>query len=144
MCRGYTAMRIKNDIEVMINNRKYTLSGYESDTYLQTVATYINGKHEEFKAIDSFNKLEQDMRNVLIELNIADDYFKAKTQAEELQKDVENKNDELFDIKHELITMQSRLDSVQKELQSLKFENIEEQKKVVKLETELDERRKKK
>lgn len=135
-------MRTKNDIEVIINNRKYTLSGYESSTYLQAVASYINGKHDQFRTVDSFHKLEQDMRNVLIELNIADDYFKARTQAEELQKDLDKKKEELFDLKHELITMQSRVDSLQKELQSLKFENVEEQKKVVKLETELDERRK--
>ncbi|MEG2513303.1 MAG: cell division protein ZapA, partial [Acetivibrio sp.] len=72
-------MKTKNDIEVVINNKKYMLSGYESDTYLQTVASYINGKAEEYKTMNSFNKLEQDMRTVLIELNIADDYFKAKT-----------------------------------------------------------------
>ncbi|MFA9463712.1 MAG: cell division protein ZapA [Velocimicrobium sp.] len=137
-------MRTKNDIEVIINNRKYTLSGYESDGYLQSVATYINGKYEEFKMMNAFNKLELDMRNVLIQLNIADDYFKARSKAEELDKKIEKKKEEMFEMKHELISMQSRLDAVQKELQTLKFENIEEQKKVVKLETELDERRKKK
>lgn len=137
-------MKTKNDIEVVINNKKYTLSGYESGSYLQSVAAYINGKNDEFKQVDIFNKLEQDMRNVLIEINIADDYFKAKTHAEELQKELDKKNEELFDLKHELISMQSHLDSLQKELQSLKFENVEEQKKVVKLETELNERRKKK
>lgn len=142
--QGVRTMRTKNDIQVTINNKKYTLSGYESDTYLQAVAAYINGKHEEYKAIDSFNKLEQDMRSVLIELNIADDYFKAKAHAEELEKDLAKKSDELFNVKHELISTISRLDSVSKELQSLKFENIEEQKKVVKLETELSERNRKK
>lgn len=137
-------MRTKNDVEVIINNKKYTLSGYESNTYLQSVASYINGKQEEFKTIDSFHKLEQDMKNVLLELNIADDYFKAKAQVEELEKEIEKKNEELFNIKHELISVQTKFDSVQKQLQSLKFENMEEQKKVVKLETELSERRKKK
>lgn len=136
-------MRIKNDIEVIINKKKYMLSGYESDEYLQSVATYINGKYEEFKTMHAFNRLEQDMRNVLIQLNIADDYFKAKTKAEEFEKDLDKRKEEMFDMKHELISMQSKLDAVQKELQSLKFQNMEEQKKVVKLETELEERRKK-
>ena len=34
----------KNDIKVVINNKVYTLSGQESEDYLQNVATYINGK----------------------------------------------------------------------------------------------------
>lgn len=136
-------MKTKTDIEVIINNKKYTLSGYESDTYLQMVAAYINGKQEEYKNLDSFHKLEQDMRNVLIELNIADDYFKAKSQAEGLEQEVKKKNEELFDIKHELIAIQTKYDDIQKELQSIKLENVEEQKKVVKLETELNERKKK-
>ena len=31
-----------NDIEVMMNKKRYTLSGYESEEYLQRVASYIN------------------------------------------------------------------------------------------------------
>lgn len=133
-------MKTMNDIDVVINNKKYTLSGYESDSYLQMVATYINDKNEEFKQKDFFNRLDQDMKNILLELNIADDFFKAKNQVKTLEAELEKKNSELFDMKHDLISMQSRLDSVQKELQSLKFENLEGQKKIVKLETELSER----
>lgn len=133
-------MKTMNDIDVVINNKKYTLSGYESDSYLQMVAAYINDKTEEFKQKDFFNRLDQDMKNILLELNIADDFFKAKNQVKTLEAELEKKNSELFDMKHDLISMQSRLDSVQKELQSLKFENLEGQKKIVKLETELSER----
>lgn len=133
-------MKTMNDIDVVINNKKYTLSGYESDTYLQMVAAYINEKNDEFKQKDFFNRLDQDMKNILLELNIADDYFKAKNHVKTLEAELEKKNSELFDMKHDLISVQSRLDSVQKELQSLKFENLEAQKKIVKLETELSER----
>lgn len=133
-------MKTMNDIDVVINNKKYTLSGYESDSYLQMVAAYINDKTEEFKQKDFFNRLDQDMKNILLELNIADDFFKAKNQVKTLEAELDKKNSELFDMKHDLISMQSRLDSVQKELQSLKFENLEGQKKIVKLETELSER----
>ncbi|MCR5331762.1 MAG: cell division protein ZapA [Lachnospiraceae bacterium] len=34
----------RNDTEVFINNKKYTLSGFESEEYLQKVAAYINTK----------------------------------------------------------------------------------------------------
>ena len=133
-------MEKMNDIEVVINNKQYTMSGYESESYLRMVAAYINGKHEEFKKKEGFIRLDMETKNVLLELNIADDYFKAKTHAEELTKENKKKTEELFDLKHELITLQSRLDSAQKELQALKLEQIENQKKIVRLETELKER----
>lgn len=130
-------MKTMNTIEVTINNKKFTLCGYESGTYLQTVAAYMNEKYDELKAMDSYHKLEQDMRSALLGLNIADDYFKAKAQIEKLETEAENKNKELFEIKHELITTQGKLDEIQKELEELKAASIEEQKKIVKLETEL-------
>ena len=37
-------MSSKNRAEVLIDGKIYTLSGYESEEYLQKVATYINSK----------------------------------------------------------------------------------------------------
>ena len=37
-------MAQKNDIPVVINGKVYTLSGYESEEYLQSIAMYINNK----------------------------------------------------------------------------------------------------
>ena len=37
-------MAAKNNTEVIIDGKVYTLSGYESQEYLQKVATYINDK----------------------------------------------------------------------------------------------------
>lgn len=133
-------MNTKNDVEVLINNKKYVLSGYESGEYLQRVATYINNKHMEFKLKDNFGRLDTDMRNVLLEINIADDYFRAQKQVEELQEDNERRNNEIFELKHELIAGQSKIEALEKEIEMLKMENIEAQKKIVKLETELSER----
>ena len=62
--------------EVIIDGKVYTLSGYEEEDYLQKVATYINGKINEFQSVESFKRLPQDTKSTLIELNIADDYFK--------------------------------------------------------------------
>ena len=107
-------MRKMNDIEVIINNKKYTLSGYESESYLKSVTAYINGKLDEFRAKDAFNRLDAEMKSVLLELNIADDYFKAKSHVEELTEENKKKSDELFDIKHELISLQSRLEAAQR------------------------------
>lgn len=63
---------------MIIDGKVYTLSGYESQEYLQKVATYINDKIAEFKMLDEYKRIPSDMRSTLLALNIADDYFKAK------------------------------------------------------------------
>ena len=90
------------------------LYGYESEEYLQKVATYINGKIDEYGRVESFRRQPLDMQNVLIQLNIADDYFKAKKQLEELEAELETKDKELYDIKHELIATQIKMESKDK------------------------------
>ena len=80
-----------NDIEVIINNKRYTLSGYESEEYLQRVASYINNKHNEFKNKDAFKFLDSELKNILIQINIADDYYKEKEKLKELEEESNEK-----------------------------------------------------
>ena len=54
------------------------------------------------------------MQSVLIQLNIADDYFKAKKQLDEITEEMELKDKELYDIKHELIATQIKMESKDK------------------------------
>lgn len=75
-------MSSKNKTEVLIAGKIFTLSGYESEEYLQKVATYINNKIAEFKKLDGYNHQTKENKSILLELNIADDYFKAKKQVE--------------------------------------------------------------
>ena len=75
-------MAQKNDIPVIINGKVYTLSGYESEEYLQSIAMYINNKITECKSSEHYRKLNAEYQGVLLALNIADDYFKVKKQAE--------------------------------------------------------------
>ena len=132
-------MNKKNDVEVIINNRKYTLSGFESDEYMQKVASYINGKYAQFRLQEGFRHLDSDMKNVLMQINIADDYFKAKRQINDFETESENKSNELFDIKHELITMQTKNDTLSKELGQVKDDFVQAQKKIIRLEAQLKE-----
>ena len=82
-------MAVKTDTEVIIGGRVLTLSGYESEEYLQKVASYINNKLAEYNRVESFRRQQADIQNILVELNIADDYFKAKKQIEEMEEDTE-------------------------------------------------------
>jgi len=123
-----------NDIDVIINNKRYTLSGYESEEYLQRV---------EFKNKDAYKFMDSDLKNILIQINIADDYHKAKDKIKEIEEECNQKSNEIFDLKHELIAVQTKLSAAEKEIESLKHELNESQKKIIRLETELQEAEKK-
>ena len=136
-------MSSKNKTEVLIDGKIYTLSGYESEEYLQRVATYINNKLAEFKKLDGYNHQTKENKSILLELNIADDYFKAKKQVEMVEEELSEKDKELYDLKHELINAQIKLETQEKDAEALRKENTELQKEVVRLETERDERNRK-
>ena len=115
-------MSAKNETEVLIGGKTYTLSGYESEEYLQKVALYINGKITDFKKSDVYRRQTADVQATLLELNIADDYFKAKKLGDELESDIEKKDKEIYDLKHDLISIQIKLDAAEKEIKDLKKE----------------------
>ena len=132
-------MPSKNDTEVIINGKIYTLSGYESEEYLQKVASYINNKISDFKSVDGYTRLNVDMQRTLLELNIADDYFKAKKQADSIEGELESKDKQLYDVKHELIAAQIQIESLEKENAALQKQISESQIKIAKLETEVED-----
>ncbi|MGN1159077.1 MAG: cell division protein ZapA [Lachnospiraceae bacterium] len=135
-------MANKTDTEVIIGGKLYTLSGYESEEYLQKIASYINNKISDYMKMDAFRRQPSDTQNVLLQLNIADDYFKAKKQISMMEDDLQAKEKELYDLKHELIAAQIKLDNSEKSLKSAQKEMNENAKTIVRLETELKEVRK--
>lgn len=112
-------MSSKNKTQVIIAGKIYTLSGYESEEYLQKVAAYLNAKISEFKNLDGYHRLSPEMRGILLNLNTADDYFKMKKKVEDLERELSEKDREIYDFKHELITAQIRLENTEKEVKSL-------------------------
>lgn len=130
-------MSAKTDTEVIIGGKVFTLSGYESEEYLQKVASYINNKVVEYNKVDQFRRQPMDIQNVLMQLNIADDYFKAKKQISILEEDIESKEKEIYDLKHELIAAQIKMESTEKNMKGLQKELNENAKKIVRMETEL-------
>lgn len=130
-------MSSKTDTEVIIGGKVLTLSGYESEEYLQKIASYINNKINEYNKVDSFRRRPMDTQSVLLQLNIADDYFKAKKQISDLEEDLQAKEKELYDLKHELISTQIKLETAEDRVKSLQQEIDENAKKIVRLETEL-------
>ena len=104
-------MAEKTDTEVLIGGRVFTLSGYESEEYLQKIALYINNKVSEYNKVEGFKRQPVDTQAILLELNIADDYFKAKKQISLLEEDLAAKEKELYDLKY----LDKQVNSVTKE-----------------------------
>lgn len=130
-------MAAKTDAEVIIGGKVLTLCGYESEEYLQKVASYLNNKLAEYGKVDSFRRQPMDMQNILMQLNIADDYFKAKKQIQSLEDEIEAKEKELYDLKHQLIATQMKLESTEKSLKNAQKELSDSEKKVIRLEAGL-------
>ncbi len=132
-------MSAKSSAEVIISGKVYTLSGYESEEYLQKVAAYINSKRGEFDAMEEFRRFPVDMKSTLLELNIADDYFKAKAQAEKLERDLEEKDREIYELRHDLISNQIKQESDAKTIKELESANKELLLNKARLETTLED-----
>ena len=131
-------MSSKNKTQVIIAGKIYTLSGYESEEYLQKVAAYLNGKITEFRGMDGYHRLSQEMRSILLNLNIADDYFKVRKKIEELEEELSEKEKELYEFRHEIITTQVRLENAEKEKNALEERNAQLQEELIRLRAQTD------
>lgn len=119
-------MAAKKSTDVMIAGKVYTLSGYEEEGYLQRVASYINAKISEITEREEFRRIPSDMKAILVELNIADDYFKARTRFEDIEESYKKAEKDLFDLKHELVDTQMKVEEL---LEKLDNEQKEKTKK---------------
>ncbi len=83
-------MGVKNDIDITIGGKTFTLSGVESEEYLREVAAYLNTKIKEFSEDSSYWRLPNDLRNVMLQFNLADDYFKEHSRVSALEARVQD------------------------------------------------------
>ncbi len=131
-------MESKVDEEVLIFGKPYTISGYENKEYFQKIANYLNHKKEEFSALENASRLNSDFMNVQMQINLADDYFKAMKQVELLEEEIKAKEKEVYDLKHELITHQIKQENTEKTLKKLQEDLAEKEKAVIRLEAKLE------
>ena len=96
-------MAKKNTAEVLINGKIYVISGYESTAYLQKVAAYLNEMEEKVTAMDGYRRLGSEEKQLLKNMNLADEYFKANDAKEQLERELENRDKEIYGLKHDLI-----------------------------------------
>ena len=103
-------MAAKNTVEVLIAGKIMRISGYESEEYLTRVASYLSHKTTELQGLPGYSHMSQDLRSQLLSLNVADDYFKAKDRADEKEEELQAKDKEIYDLKHELVELKVKLE----------------------------------
>lgn len=132
-------MAVKNTAQVIIGGKIITLGGYESEEYFQKVASYINNKIAELSGMPGYSRQPMESKHTLLSLNIADDYFKAKKQAEVFELDLQQKDQEMYDLKHELISLRMQIEESQKQAKDVLEQKSLLEGKIKELEKELDE-----
>lgn len=115
-------MSSKNNTKVLIGGTVYTLSGEESEEYIQRVALYINNKMDDLKQSDNGQRLNTRLLNVLLAINIADDLFKEKDSIEQYKERLHQKDKEIELLKEQIDALDSEKSSYDNKIQEL--ENI--------------------
>ena len=126
----------KHFTEVLIGGKVYTLSGFEGEEYLQKVSSYLNHKITECTNSEGYRKQSADTRNVLLALNIADDYFKVKNETGKLSAQDDEKEKQIYDLRHEVIETQIKYESAMRLVEEYKEQVNALQRKIIQLEAE--------
>lgn len=130
-------MDTKNYTQVLIDGKIYMLGGSEDEGYLQRTASYVNEKIAEMRRFPGFLKQSDDYQEAMIELNLADDYFKAQERADTMERLKNDMERETYSLKHELVSTQMKLEAVLKDLEERQRQMEELSRRAMRLEKEL-------
>lgn len=99
----------KEKIQVVILGKVHTIMADEDKEYLQRLATYIDTKLREITAHPDFRKMSLENKQLFINLNLAEDYCKAKEWIDKLEDDKENSKKEIYDLKEKIVQLEVEL-----------------------------------
>ena len=126
-----------NETQVIIAGKVLTLTGYETAEYTQKVANYINRKMDECRNAVSFRSQNKEMQMLLVALNIADDYMKIVEKLAENEQIIKDKDTEIYNLKHDIITTQGRLDKADEQIRTLQDKMAESAKKLMQMDAKV-------
>ena len=99
----------------------------------------MNKKISELSGMPGYSRQPMETKHTLLSLNITDDYFKARKQVEAYEQDLQQKDQEMYDLKYELISLRMQIEEAQKSEQAALAQKSLLEGKVKELEKELDE-----
>ncbi|MBR6380655.1 MAG: cell division protein ZapA [Lachnospiraceae bacterium] len=134
-------MADKTETQVVIGGKMLTISGYESADMTQRIASYINDMIDEYEKLDAYRLQPADIRSILLQINIADDFFKAKKRIDQLEEELAEKDKTIYDLKHDLVNTQMKLDTAQKQVTQLQEKASESMREIGSLEAQLKKKK---
>ena len=111
----------KKRVEVFIGGVSYKLSGSEDETYMKTVADYVDKKISEMMSLKPTSSVNNNIQ-MLLALNIADELFKLKASTDQ------NSNS---------INIDEHLENYYKEFHKMQEENALLKEKIAELQLEI-------
>ncbi|MCD8019059.1 MAG: cell division protein ZapA [Clostridiales bacterium] len=128
-------MANKSRISVVIDGKVFLLSGDGSETHMQRIASYVDGKIREIKKQDNYRKLSPEYRSMLLALNISDELFKLQDELSIFNEQHQDNEQELYKLKQEIVDKEMRIDTANKLVIEYKTKVNELQKRIIELET---------
>ena len=122
-------MQKRTEAEVIINGKRYKIAGIEEEEYLQKIATYLNSKYAAMKEVKGYRTMDLDMKQALVLINVADDYLKCRQQLADKQTEVEQRETDIFNMKHDMLADRSQIKELEGRIEQLKDARMEDQKK---------------
>lgn len=113
----------KNYTDVVIDDKVYTVGCEKDNSYMQQLADYVNQKLESLRSQPGFNKQPYGSRQIMILMNIADDYLQMRLTAEETEKRYQEQENEFYNMKREMVNMKLQMDQTKLQMDQLKLQN---------------------
>ena len=126
-------MMEKKEMQVIINKKQYILCAAESEEYIQKVVSYLNRKFDEMNENPGFEKMAMDYQNIMVSVNIVDEYMKMKEKLSLYEAEMKEKDKIIFDLRHENIDIKLKEETSKKLADQYKAEVKSLQKEVKKL-----------
>lgn len=104
----------RNSTDVIIEDKVYKISTDQDASYVRELAEYINEKMELLHRQSAYSKQANAFRQIILLMNMADDYCRMKQQAEEATKKYEQQEAEFYNMKREMVNMQMTIASLKK------------------------------
>ena len=124
--------------EVVIGGKVIPVAGGET-AYLQKVAAYIDGKLAALKKTRQYGRQNSELRNVMLWLNLADDYMQAREEADRLKAEAEERETEIYALKRELVGKRLETEAAEGKIKEVKQKLKEANARIQELESEVNE-----
>lgn len=94
-------------VDIVIRGKVYSIKS-EDEKHIQALSSFLNNKYDELSAVEGFDRLAKDYQNMMFQLNIADECLKYSDENKRLKEMIEDYEHQIYNLKHELITLQMK------------------------------------